>query len=53
VGAIIWRDFKERFMRPAHQWLMPVILATWEAGIKTISFQGQYEQIVYETPFPK
>jgi hypothetical protein len=32
----------------SHQWLMPIILATWEAEIKRIA--GQYRQIVCKTP---
>jgi hypothetical protein len=29
-----------------HQWLMPIILATWEAEIRRITVQGQSLQIV-------
>jgi hypothetical protein len=32
-----------------HQWLIPVILATWEAEIRKIAVPGQPEQIVHET----
>jgi hypothetical protein len=35
------------------QWLTPVILATWEAKLRKISIQGQPEQVVLETLFPK
>jgi hypothetical protein len=32
-----------------HQWLMPVILATWEAEIRRL----QPRQIAHDTPSPK
>jgi hypothetical protein len=32
------------------QWLMPIILATWESEIENIVAQGQPRQIVYDTP---
>jgi hypothetical protein len=35
--------------RAGHQWLMPVILATQEAGIRKIVVQSQPGQIVHET----
>jgi hypothetical protein len=31
-------------------WLMPVIFATWQAEIGSITVQGQARQIVQETP---
>jgi hypothetical protein len=34
-------------------WLMPVILATWEAEIRRIEVRGQLGQIVCETLSPK
>jgi hypothetical protein len=32
---------------------MPIILPTWEAKIRRITVQGQYGQIVGETPISK
>jgi hypothetical protein len=36
-----------------HQWLIPVILATWEAEIMKIEVWGQTGQIVHETLISK
>jgi hypothetical protein len=36
-----------------HQWLIPVILATWEAKIERIEVQSQAGQIVFKTPISK
>jgi hypothetical protein len=36
-----------------YQWFTPVILATWEAEIRRTGVQGEYRQIVLQTPSPK
>jgi hypothetical protein len=36
-----------------HQWLKPVILATWEAAVRQIMVVGQLKQIVHQTPISK
>jgi hypothetical protein len=36
-----------------HQWLMILILATWEAEIWRIAVQGQPRQLICKTPSPK
>jgi hypothetical protein len=38
---------------PGHQWLMSIILATWEAEVQRITVRGQPWQIVFKTPSPK
>jgi hypothetical protein len=35
------------------QWLMPVILATWEVEIRKIRVRGQLRKIFGEIPSPK
>jgi hypothetical protein len=35
------------------QWLIPIILVTWEAEIRRIMVWGQLRQIVWESPSPK
>jgi hypothetical protein len=36
-----------------YQWLMPVVLTTWEAEIRKIEVQDQPGQIAHKTPSPK
>jgi hypothetical protein len=36
-------------LKVGYQWLMPVILASWEAEIRRIMVQGQLRQIVCKT----
>jgi hypothetical protein len=45
--------FIERTVLAGHLWLIPVILATWEADIRRITVQGQFWQIVGKIPSPK
>jgi hypothetical protein len=40
---------KMRLYTTRHQWLTPIILATWEAEIRRIPIQGQHRLIVQET----
>jgi hypothetical protein len=42
-----------RTRRARHQWLIPIILATWEAELGRIKVQGQLGQILQETLSPK
>jgi hypothetical protein len=45
---------KHQKLFPAeYWWLMPVILATWEAKIGRIEVRGKLGHIVLETSFPK
>jgi hypothetical protein len=37
-------------MLAGHQWLVPGILATWEAEVRRLTVWGQPGQIVHETP---
>jgi hypothetical protein len=57
VASLGWAcSYKERFFKKGMRrgtWcpsFMPVILATWEAEIWRIVFQGQLEQIVHRDP---
>jgi hypothetical protein len=44
---------KNSLIPAGRQWLMPVILVTWEVDIRRIMVQGQPRQIVLEIPSPK
>jgi hypothetical protein len=48
ISTLIYFPFK----KARHQWLKPVILATWEAEIRMITVRGQPELKVHETPPP-
>jgi hypothetical protein len=45
-----WRQEDQEFEANWAWWLMPVILATWEAEIRGIEVPGLSGQIVGETP---
>jgi hypothetical protein len=40
-------------MEAGRQWLMPVVLATWEAEIMRTKVTGQLQKIVHDNPSPK
>jgi hypothetical protein len=42
---------KKNHPLPRHLWLMPIILATQEAEIRSIRVRRQTRQIVYKTLF--
>jgi hypothetical protein len=43
----------KKWISAGHQWLVPIIIATWEAEIGRIMIQGESGQIAQETPSPK
>jgi hypothetical protein len=46
------RSFFKSYSNAKCRWLTPIILATWEAGIrKRVKVRGQPWQIVLKTPF--
>jgi hypothetical protein len=49
LSCIVRRCLKKQTKQTGHWWLMPVILATWEAEIERIQEQGQPRQIVPKT----
>jgi hypothetical protein len=44
---------KKNNILAGHQWLMPVILATWEVEVSRITVQSQPGQIVHRDPIFK
>jgi hypothetical protein len=43
----------ECLLLAGHQWLTPIIRATWEAEMGRMEIQGQPRQIVLKTSSPK
>jgi hypothetical protein len=39
----------KEMLQAGHLWLISIILATWEAEIRSIAVQSQPRQIVHET----
>jgi hypothetical protein len=46
-------SFLKSWGKPGHQYLTPVILATWEAEIRSTEVRGQFGQIVREAQSAK
>jgi hypothetical protein len=46
-----WCDIKKVFCTRCW-WLLPAILATWEAEIRRIAVQGQPRKMAHKTPSP-
>jgi hypothetical protein len=46
-------SFLKSWGEPGHQYLTPVILATWEAEIRSTEVRGQFGQIVREAQSAK
>jgi hypothetical protein len=53
LGSLPGGDGNTKTFIARHWWLMPVLLATWEAEIRKIVVQNQPRQVVGETPSPK
>jgi hypothetical protein len=61
VGRKLSSSHLTSFLHPAinklvlagHQWLTPVILATWEVVIQRITVLGQPREILHQTPISK
>jgi hypothetical protein len=50
MEQILPQNLQKRNQPTGDWWLMPVILATQEAEIRRIKFQGHLGEIVCETP---
>jgi hypothetical protein len=48
-----WCVIQQKLMDAGRWWLIPVMLATWEAEIRSFMVQGQPGHIVQETSSPK
>jgi hypothetical protein len=53
VRSICHLFMLQRFLGVGHQWLMPVILTTWEAKIGRITVWSQPRQIIHDAPISK
>jgi hypothetical protein len=47
------QEYNQKNIKARHQWLTPIILATWEVESGRIEIQGQPWQRVHKTTSPK